>query len=116
MNITLQIKIDTIKKRFKLLHENIIVHYDVKDFDNSTSHGKSKGTQVFCPAMHSVKHKCKETLSYTTKPPRLIMNDFEKEQDTFSRQMMLLLPKMLVRFITLTNYSTVLFSRGIENG
>ena len=116
MNITLQIKTCGIKKSFKLLHENSIVHYDVENFDNSASHGNSNGMQVFRPTMHSVKHKFKETLSSTTKLPRFIMNDFEKEQDIFSCQMMLLFPKMLIRFIILTNYSPVLCSKGIENG
>ena len=41
---------------------------------------------VFRPTMHSVKQKCKEILSSTTKPPRFIMDDFEKEQDAFSRK------------------------------
>ena len=76
------------KKSLQLLHENIIVHYDVvgdlEDFDNCASHGSSKGTHVFRPTMHSVKQKCKEILSSTTKPPRLMMDDFEKEQDEFS--------------------------------
>ena len=78
------------KKSFQLLQKNIIVHYDVvgdlEDFDNSASHGNSKGMQVFRPTMHSVKQKCKEILSSTTKPPRLLMDDFEKEQDTFSHE------------------------------
>ena len=47
-------------KSFELLHENIIVHYDVvgdlEDFDNSASHGNSKGTQVF-----SSNHAFRET-------------------------------------------------------
>ena len=47
-------------KCFQLLHENIIVQYDVvgdlEDFDNSASHGSSKGTQVF-----SSNHASRET-------------------------------------------------------
>ena len=78
------------KKCFQLVHENIIVHYDVvgdlEDFDTSTSHGNSQGKQFFRPTMHSVKRKCKEILSSTTKPPRFIIDDFEKEQDAFSRK------------------------------
>ena len=78
------------KKSFQLLQKNIILHYDVvgdlEDFDNSTSHGNSKGTQVFRPTMRSVKQKYKEILSSTTKPARLLMDDFEKEQDTFSHE------------------------------
>ena len=78
------------KKSLQLLHENIIIHYDVagdlEDFNNCASHGSSKRTQVFRPTMHSVKQKCKEILSSTTKPPRFIMDDFEKEQDAFSRE------------------------------
>ena len=80
-----------------MLHENIIVHYnvvgDLEDFDNSASHGNSKGTQVFRPTMHSVKQKCKEILSSTTKPPRFIMDDFEKEQDAFSRETDAVVPR-----------------------
>ena len=85
------------KKSLQLLRENIIVHYDVvgdlEDFDNCASHGSSKGTHVFRPTMHSVKQKCKEILSSTTKPPRLMMDDFEKEQDEFSRETDAVVPR-----------------------
>ena len=51
------------KKSFQLLHENIIVHYDVvgdlENFDNSASHGNTKRTQVFRPTIHSVKQNVK---------------------------------------------------------
>ena len=48
---------------------------------------------VFRPTMHSVKQKCKEILSSTTKPPKFIMDDFEKEQDAFSRKTDAVVPR-----------------------
>ena len=93
------------KKIFQLVHENIIVNYDVvgdlEDFDNRASHGNSKGTQIFCPTMHSVKQKCKEILFSTIKPPRFIMNDLKKNKMHLVVKLMLLFPEMLVIFITL---------------
>ena len=49
--------------------------------------------QVFHTTMHSVKQKCKVILSSTTKPPRFIMDDFEKEQDAFSRETDAVVPR-----------------------
>ena len=78
------------KISFQLLYKNIFVHYDLvgdlEDFGSSANHGNSKGTQVFRATVHSMKQKCKEVLSSTTKPPRFIIDDFEKEQDEFSRE------------------------------
>ena len=85
------------KKSFQSLQKNIIVHYDIvgdlEDFDNSTSHGSSKGTQVFRSTTHSAKQKCKEILSSATKPPRFLMDDFEKEQDAFSHETNAVVPR-----------------------
>ena len=79
-----------------MLYENIIVHYDVvgdlEDFDNSASHGNSKGT-CFSSNHAFREKKCKEILSSTTKPPRFIMDDFETEQDAFSRETDAVVPR-----------------------
>ena len=80
------------KNSFQLLHENIIVHYDVVedllDFGDKTSQENSKGKEVFCqPCLpYSKKSVHTKSLSSTTKPSRFTVNDFEKEQDAFSRE------------------------------
>ena len=53
----------------------------------------ARGRKFFRPTMHSVKQKCKEILSSTTKPPKFIMDDFEKEQDAFSRKTDAVVPR-----------------------
>ena len=93
------------KKSFQLLRENIIVYYNVvgnvEDFGNSKSHGNSKVTQVFQPAMRSAKQKCKEgLLSSTTKPPRFIIHDFEKEHDACSCENDTVVPQNARRIYT----------------
>ena len=88
-----------------MLHENIIVHYDVvgdlEDFDNSVSHGNSKGTEVFRPTMHSVKKNVKRFCLLPQNHRGLKWMILKQNKMHLAVKLMLLFPAMLVKFVTL---------------